>query len=136
MGYGSQGTKKDRAASAANKPKKERFNETVFINYELDKTAQAACKAWSLTSESAFHALLGLLDEGYRVTLKFDDYSDSYASFMQQQAAEGVNYGFTLTGRGSTPEKALKQLLYKHFEVMGELWEQFAGAPRGSEIDD
>jgi hypothetical protein len=136
MGYGSQGTKKDREKSVKPNGTRARFNNTTFIQYELDKVASTACKAWNCDEVAAFHALHGLADAGYSVTLKYDTYSEAYASFMQQKGDEGPNSGFTLTGRGSTPYKALKQLLFKHFEVMAQTWEPFSGHEKASEIDD
>lgn len=123
--------------SGSGKVKKERFNDAVFINYELDKAAQAACKAWPVSADALFQSVLGLVERGYAITLKWDTYSDSHAAFMRFVGqGEPENAGLILTGRGSTPEKALKQMLYKHFEVMAEVWEFFVTRRSAEEIDD
>jgi len=118
------------------KPKKERFNDAQFVNYELDKTAQAACKAWDLSESAALQCVMDLVDRGYSVTLKYDDYSDAYTAFLRPGIGAKENVGLILTGRGSSPYKALKQVLFKHYEVMAETWEFFVGAGRDLEIDD
>jgi hypothetical protein len=97
---------------------------------------QAACKAWSITADSVFDTSHNLCEQGYRITLKPDLYNNCFAAFIQQTSADGPNAGYILTGRGSTPFKALKQALYKHFEVMAQDWEPFAGRERGAELDD
>jgi hypothetical protein len=136
MGYGSQGTKKDRRSSQEPKPKAARFNDTQFINYELDKASAAACKAWELDTDACFDALLKLCEAGYRVSLKWDDFSSAYGAFLQQTTAGEANFGYCLTGRGSSPYKACKQVLFKHFMVMGEIWESFADRKALEDIDD
>ncbi len=113
-----------------------RFNAAEFVQYELDKAAQASCKAWNVSADALLQSVLGLAEQGYSVTLKWDTYSQAHSAFMRLAGGTGPNEGLILTGRGSTPEKALKQLMYKHFEVMHEAWEDFSGGRRGAEIDD
>ena len=55
---------------------------------------------------------------------------------MQKIDPNSANGGLILTGRGSTPFKSLKQLLFKHYNVMGERWETFETPPRSKDIDD
>lgn len=116
--------------------KAERFDGARFVNYELDKAGQAACKAWKLTEEESFRAIQSLCDKGYAIAISFDTYSESYACWLRHKKGEGPNAGLILPGRGSTPAKAVKQALYKHFEVMGEVWELFVSASRAELIDD
>lgn len=136
MGQTNDKTSKKVDKSRENGRRADRFNDATFVQYELDKDAQAACKAWKMDADASFNAIHTMVDCGYSFTLKFDTFSDSYAAFCSQKAPEGENAGFILTGRGSTPEKALKQLFYKHFEVMAERWEQFAVSRSAREIDD
>lgn len=103
-----------------------RFNDVRFVQYELDEAERAACKAWDMDAAALFLAGAGLCDDGYTLTLKFDAYSDAYACFVQVRGeSEHVNAGLILAGRGSTPEKALKQALFKHHAI-GPSWVQYA----------
>jgi hypothetical protein len=136
MGLGSNGTKKDKPITQTTSIKASRFNDAKFVNYELDKTAQASCKAWSIDASALFDGILKMCEVGYRFTLKYDHYSKAYACFVQQTEDKGKNSGYILTARGSTPEKAVKQALYKHYEVMAGDWEDFGERSKLDEIDD
>lgn len=128
--------KQKRYPTAKNQPNVKRFNDATFIQYELDKNATAALKKSVVSGDDLFVTYQRLEEQGYAVSLKFDEYGQCSAAFLRQTAQDGPNWGYVLTGRGSTPLKALKQLFYKHFEVMGELWEQFDTTPKRADIDD
>lgn len=59
-------------------------------------------------------ALLKLCEEGYRVTLRYDDRSEAFACWVNPTGEDHPNNGLTLSGRGSSPLRALKQALYIH----------------------
>jgi hypothetical protein len=112
-----------------------RFDSSRFVQYELDKAQQQACKNWQVSSSDLWQSLLGLLDDGYSATFKFDTFSSAYACFIQaRQDTSHVNYGLVLAGRGSTPEKAIKQALFK-IHAIGPSWHEFA-EHRQQVIDD
>lgn len=112
------------------------YQNATFIQYELDKVAQAACKAWDLSETQAFDTAQVLIESGYRISLKHDDFNDCHAAFMQKVDPNSENGGLILTGRGSTPFKSFKQLLFKHYNVMAESWEAFETPTRSKDIDD
>jgi len=128
--------RKGKGQAAENRVTKGRFNDAQFIQHELDKAQVQTCKAWYMAEGDAFEAILRMADSGYVVTLKYDSFSEAYSCFLRQSSSEGKNWGYILSGRGSTPFKALKQALFKHFIVMGEDWESFAGFDKRAEIDD
>lgn len=107
----------------------------TFIQYELSKEQAAACKATSFSYEDAWTQAQELAESGYRITVKFDDYSEAYAAFISAPQ-KGVNAGLILTGRGSSCFKALKQALFKHYTIMDGDWTGFAVRKQGVEIDD
>lgn len=129
--YGSHG-----ADSPKEPKKKERYNDAVFVNYELDKDAQAACKAWGLDSAALVDGIDRLAEQGYHVSVKWDDYSQSFAAFLRTTDSKTGNEGLVLSGRGSTGSKALKQVMFKHFQIMGERWRLFITQKDYSTIDD
>lgn len=103
--------------------KAERFNDSVFIKRELSADEQRALKAQPFTPEQAVQELLRLCDRGYKLTFKYDTYTNSHAVWASATDPTHMNYGYILTGRGSEPWKALKQLLYKHYQLCNdETW--------------
>jgi len=121
---------------SSNGKRQERFNDAQFVRYELDKALQASCKAWEITSDAMLDAINRLADDGYAITVKWDSYSEAYLASVRQTRDNGKNSGFVLTGRGSSGAKALKQALFKHFEVMDTDWSQYAERRGIDAIDD
>lgn len=128
-----------RSSPDAKKPAKKqasRFNDLKFVNYELTKDEKTRCKAWLPTLEEHEDALLKFCESGYKISVKWDDYSNSYAAFAQATQPDDDNFGLLLTGRGSTPHRAVKQALYKHFMVFDLQWGGYAERRDIEELDD
>lgn len=113
-----------------------RFNEAQFIQYELDVDQQRECKAWTVSESELFDDVFALIRDGYKFTLKWDSWSRSDACFMQPADPDGPNAGYILTGRGSSPFKALKQCVYKHRVCLDGEWGGYAERRGGDTIDD
>lgn len=113
-----------------------RFNGNQFINYELNKAQTAELKAQPNDANKLFASLEGLINDGYKLTVKYDERNECFASFLFAPDDGGANSGFILTGRGSSCVKAVKQLLYKHFVCLPNGWSEFAERPTGMVIDD
>jgi hypothetical protein len=113
-----------------------RFNDTKFIQYELSKEEKATCKSWVTTLEELDTLYLRFCESGYSMSAKWDDYSASFAAFGQTRDQKHANYGYMLTGRGSTPLKAMKQMLFKHYMIFDEMWAEFAESRSAYESDD
>lgn len=127
---------KTKFASSKQKPKAARFNDAKFVNYELNVDEKRSCKQWLPSLEEYDDALLKFVDQGYRVSVKFDNYTEAYSAFGQSFDAGNINAGLILTGRGSTPAKAIKQMLYKHFLVFDQEWGGWAEPGQSVEFDD
>jgi hypothetical protein len=113
-----------------------RYNGARFVNRELSEDEVKALKKLPSWGEDWDNLLLQAMEQRYKITLKFDDWSKSFAAFMTTDDEKADNFGMILTGRGSMPIKALRQVLYKHFSLAADqLWvsldRQFA-----QEIDD
>jgi len=120
----------------AGKSSAPRFNNAKFVNYELSSDERAACKAWLPNLDAVDDALLKAVEQGYKISVKWDTYSQAFSAFMVTDDSKTENVGIINTGRGSTPLKAIKQALYKHFVVFDLVWSPFAqGGPR-TELDD
>lgn len=117
--------------------KVERFNDLKFVNYELNPEERADCKLWATEGQDLDLYTKASCEEGYRFSIKWDDRSKAFACFMSAYGDAGkYNGGLMNTGRGSTPLKALRQVLYKHLVVFDKEWGGYAEATDWSAIDD
>jgi len=124
---GQTNDKPSKRGSGTGRPGKvPRFDQSRFVQYELDEAEAAQCKAWVLSEEDAWNGVLSMVDEGYSISLKYDTYSSSYACFVQVRGDDAhINAGLILTGRGSSPYKAVKQALFKS-SAIGPSWLEHA----------
>jgi len=113
-----------------------RFNDVQFIQYELDKAQQAECKASAITADELFDQILACISDGYKFSVRWDSYGECYGAYMQADSPENPNAGFILTGRGSSPLKAVKQVLYKHRVCLDGSWGEYAERKGRDVIDD
>lgn len=113
-----------------------RFNNAKFVQYELDKEQQKECKAYELSNDELFDSLIEEISNGYQFTLKWDDYNECYGVFMSTRDTDSLNFGFILTGRGSTPAKCLKQVLYKHRTCLAGEWGSYVERRGRDLLDD
>ena len=118
------------------KKKSQSTGQAQFINYTLNKDERAACKAWLPTLDEMDNAALRLAEEGYKCSLKWDDFSSSFAAFVTASDPTNPNAAFILSGRGSTPLKALKQAMYLHWYVTEGNWAIAYRPPQRDELDD
>lgn len=100
-------------------------SDSEFVNLELDKEQTAEYRAWRADVEEVENRWTELVEEGYRVNTKYDNYSSSCAAFIIPGDGSD-NMGFLLTGRGGTPYRAVSEAIYKHFFVLKGIWGNFA----------
>ena len=126
-----------KSKGASRTTKAPRFNEMKFVQYELDKEQQASCKAWSVSPADVFDYMEAMVSDGYKFSVKYDDYSDCVACFVTcPNDHTSGNAGLILTGRGSTAWKSVKQALWKHSVALDGQWQGFAERTNSSVIDD
>jgi len=120
--------KQSKGYSKSTKPENSRpaFQKSEFINYDLSKTEKEACKAWDMSLSELDLMMQKLNESSYKISVGWDNYSRAFASFLVPQDAQMENYGLILTGRGTTPVKAIKQVLFKHYNVLGDDWTNFS----------
>jgi len=118
------GPSRNARRSAAARPT--RYNsDSEFVNLELDKEQTAQFREWRSDVENVINLWTELVEGGYRVNTKYDDYSSSCAAFIIPGDGSD-NMGFLLTGRGGNPYRAVAEAIFKHFEVLHGDWRQFA----------
>lgn len=108
-----------------------RFNDVEFIQCELSDEQKKDLKSRKKEGFDAWQLLDGLCEQGYRVTVKYDNWSSSMACFIQPIDEEHENANRILSGRGRTAEGAVLELLYKHFFIFDGVWPiaSFKGKP-------
>jgi hypothetical protein len=111
-------------------------NKASFVQYELDDLGKAQCKAWLLLEDNCFDLVHKLCEQGYKFVMKFDGRNQCYATFMSTDVEDHEHANMILVGRGSTPFKATKQALYKHFTCLNETWLEHVGRVGTENIDD
>lgn len=123
-------------ATSKAKGKTPRFNQVVFISYPLTKEQKDEIKAAAWDLADFDNAVIHLTEQDYKVTYSWDDYSSSYACFITPKGDTHANAGYILTGRGSSPHKAVKQAYYVHSTIFLGDWSTWTVERRGEEIDD
>lgn len=118
------------------KPIQPRFNDVQFVNWSLSEQEKKSCKEWSLTTEDYDAAIGNLVEGGYKTTISYDSFRSCFTCSIVPTKDAKSNQGYILTGKGSTPLKALKQAAYIHFHIMGEEWAAYSTAKAVEELDD
>lgn len=120
------------------KPVKKPLNPDFkgFVNVAVTDDLKATIKAIPFEDGQFVDQLFRLIDKGYSVKFSFDDYNRCFQAVMTGSAKDHSDYGVFLSGRGSRPEKAFKQMSYFFHEVCGsELLPNLIDKPDG-EYDD
>lgn len=110
------------------------FKPANFININLTRDQVDVIKAaeWDIVKcDAMLHALLF---DGFKVSVRFDMSNNCFAAWMIPPDGHKWS-GSILAGRGSTPTKAIKQLLYIHHIVLDCRWDTVQDQPT-MEIDD
>lgn len=118
-------------------PEKPPTNEKfAFVRYELEAVELQALKAWKPTLGELDDAIVGLVELRYKFTIKWDTYNNCYQCSMQTDNKFDPNYNLCLVGRGSSPMRSVKQVLWKH-KSCDSVWPtpDFSGK-RSAEFDD
>lgn len=103
-----------------------------FVNVGLSKDDKAKIKAIPLTLDDCESWLIKLVEANIKVSLTYDRYNTCYSCSLVPNT-DHYNTGYILTGRGSTPLKALRQAIYM-LSIIPEDWSE--GARTGREVID
>lgn len=127
---------RDPKNKAATKPTVPRFNDVQFINWSLTTEQKQDCKQFLTTDGDYDEALVVIIQAGYKVTASYDGFRDCFTASVVPTKDAKNNQGYILTGKGSTPLKAIKQALYIHYRIMDEDWSSYSTARSVEELDD
>jgi len=107
----------------ARRGKPEQATWKGFVDAYLTSTDKDNIAAYMETGEYTPDRFLGLVGEGYKVSLVEQANGTAYIASMTDARADSEWAGYTLSARGSTPEAAVAALLYKHLVLFVDGWQ-------------
>jgi hypothetical protein len=88
--------------------------EAVYANVTLSEADKEAFDLWLGEVSADFEAWFeALVDQSYRVSVKFDYNNNCYQATLTQQDAKHANSGLTIISRGSSSIEAILMSAYK-----------------------
>jgi hypothetical protein len=99
------------------------YQEAQFINHSFNEAVKGEFKKWAATTLPLLGDVIDkLLDDGYKLSAKYDSYSDAYACFIQATSPDNRNTGFILTGRSRSGSMAILAAVYRHYVLFEGDW--------------
>jgi len=120
---------------AKNKPTPN-FPQATFVSYTLSEDQRKELKKTLFSFDEIDSQMLKLLEEDYKITFRPDTFNKCHACWLIPAGDKHSNAGMILSGRGSTPLKALKQALYIHYQIFDGEWGAWRDTSKGEDIDD
>jgi len=114
-------SKRPRSGQRVGQQGKGQQRDSEFVNRELSPDETMALREWRTDLAAVDLTWREMLEDGYKFTIKFDDYSSSFVCFVFPSEGSD-NSGFILAGRGGTGYRALSEAIYKHTELLGGEW--------------
>lgn len=105
-----------------------------WVNRQLTEEEKHVHDSAPIKPEKTFKDLLALALAGYNISVKWDAYSNCFQATLIPYATACANYGYGLSSRAAEPMRAISLLLYKHYEVLQEDWQQ-AYKPTGNSYE-
>lgn len=123
-------------SSVPGKSREVQNDQVLFVNYDLTDEERASCKRYLDSAEQWAAAVEAVVVAGYALSVKPEGDGEAFAAFLRAPSRDCDNSGLILSGRGSTPVKAVRQVLFKHLRVMAEDWRPYLVDRRRDIIDD
>lgn len=98
----------------------------TFVRLELTKEELVTYRKWREDVPTWLDILDRMVQDGYKFTIRWDDYSTSPAVFIFP-SEDSDNRGFILSGRGGSVAKALSEALFKHSVLLEGDWSEGRG---------
>jgi hypothetical protein len=97
----------------------------AWANVSLDNEAKAAIVDSPIDAEKMLMEFAKLVCCGYRLSITFDDYSNAIQVSLVCVNDTSPNFQLGLSSRHPDIDTALRSLLYKHFVLTAEKWDDF-----------
>ena len=99
-------------------------NERHYIDVKLTDDDRTAIRMYCEDAADLWEAIQQLVDSQYVFKVAYDKNNDCYACYISGHwQLNKPDMNTTLTGRGSTWEKAVRQACWIHFEKIGTDWQ-------------
>lgn len=102
-------------------PKKAEWKGYHKVN--LDKADEVLFEQWRETNDVQISDFDVLCNNGYKVSVSWDDYHEGVSASLYCTAAKMEWAGYTLTAWAGDTETAIKLLFFKHYVLCQEHWE-------------
>lgn len=97
--------------------------ERGYIKYSITEENRVDIRHWAQSAEDLWEKIAQLLDSQYQFKVSYDKNNDCYCCYISGHwQLNKPDANWTLTGRGSSWEKAVRQALWIHFEALGGEW--------------
>jgi hypothetical protein len=96
--------------------------QSEFVRFVLGDDEKAVIKDTAYSAEQMAEDLEELVQAGYKVTFRWDDYGDCSGCWLVAPDRDSDNSGYILAGRGSSSQKAFKQAVFVHRVKFKEIW--------------
>lgn len=108
-----------------------------FINYNLTDDEKKFLKEQGVDHERIWDSTESAIEAGWTFKFSWDGYNRSYQVVVSQRHPDSPQIGYLLSGRGSSPMKALRQALYIGEQLSWDFASFFKLQQRpAEEIDD
>lgn len=107
-------------------------NDLKWINRNLTAEEKAHHDTQEKSASELGKLLFTLVMQGYNLRIGWDAYSKCYQANIIPFQPENPNFGYAISARGATAQRAISLLLYKHYAVFNENWSSFYTTPATS----
>jgi hypothetical protein len=118
-------------------PNNKANEERGYISRDLTEEERIDAQHWCNTPEELWEQVARLLDSQMQFKVSYDKNNDCYACYISGHwQLNKPDSNWTLTGRGSSWDKAVRRALFIHFELLGGNWSEYKkGATRKQDWD-
>lgn len=109
----------------AKKQAKAKVEWKGYLNVNLTAADDKLFDQWEADRVFGIADVGLLVDAGYKFSLNWDDHHSGYVASLYSGSPKLAWTGYTLTAWSDTPDEAVKLLMFKHFFLCNEDWEQF-----------
>jgi hypothetical protein len=108
-----------------------------FVNYDMSDSEKKQYKKWleEQNAESILNAIAMLLESGYAVSIKHDDYNDCEAAYLTCSKEGNPNKALILSGRGRSVGTAVCNAVFKHTVLFDAQWPEAASRRKSTDED-
>lgn len=109
---------------------------STFVPGDMSDAQKADCKVWEMWEIRSDEILTSLCEAGYKISVKLGGRGDGYTCIVAPADPDHQDSGWMLSGRGSTPLKAIKQACYRHFVLYDGVWPKYDVNAGPEQFDD